>query len=86
MKIEFIEISKEEYSFTIDGDEIGTVEKSIDQFGIDNWTAIEYLEGLSHEGKTKKEASEFISQNIEKAKLEMDLYGVILESKLEGRY
>ena len=56
MKIEFIEISKEEYSFTIDGDEIGTVEKSIDQFGIDNWTAIEYLEGLSHEGKTKKEA------------------------------
>jgi hypothetical protein len=56
MKIEFKEVSKEEYSFTIDGDEIGTVERSIDQFGIDNWTAIEHLEGLSHEGKTKKEA------------------------------
>lgn len=68
MKIEFKQISKEEYSFTIDNDEIGTVEKSIDQFGIDNWTAIEHLEGLSHKGKTKKEAVKNLMIKIEQTK------------------
>lgn len=58
MKIEFKELTKTEYSFTIDGDDIGTVEKTIDRFGKDNWTAIDHLEGLSHEGTSKKDAVE----------------------------
>jgi hypothetical protein len=58
MKIIFKELTKTEYSFSIDGDEIGTVEKSIDKFGKNNWVAIDSMEGLAHGGHTKTDAVE----------------------------
>lgn len=47
---------------------------------------IESTLDIEFKGNTKKEASEFIGKYLEDAKLEQELEGVILESKLEGRY
>jgi hypothetical protein len=58
MRIEYEKINKEVYNFSIDGDEYGVLYKTIDQFGKNNWTAVDDLDGLSVEGSTKNEAVE----------------------------
>lgn len=56
MKIEFKKVEPKIFNFSVDNEDIGTVYKTISQFGLDNWTAIEDGEGLSCEGETKIEA------------------------------
>ena len=58
MRIEYEKINKEVYNFSIDGDEYGVLYKTIDEFGKNNWTAVDDLDGLSVEGSTKNEAVE----------------------------
>ena len=45
-------------SFSVDGDEIGVLYKTFDEFGKDNWTAVDDLDGLSVMGETKQKAVE----------------------------
>lgn len=58
MRIEYTEIDKESFSFSVDDEQMGVLYKTIDEYGKDNWTAVDDLDGLSIEGKTKKEAVE----------------------------
>jgi hypothetical protein len=56
MEIKFKLVDSKIFIFSVDDDEIGTVYKTIDRHGLNNWTAVEEGEGLCCEGKTKKEA------------------------------
>ena len=58
MRIEYGKIDKDTYDFFIDGDQIGVLYKTFDEFGKDNWTAVDDLDGLSVMGETKKKAVE----------------------------
>lgn len=58
LNIEYRITTPGHYRFFINGEEYGTVEKSIDIYGQNNWKAIDGLDGLVQEGTTKKEAIE----------------------------
>jgi hypothetical protein len=58
-----MKVDKNTYNFSIDGDEIGVLYKTIDEFGKDNWTAVDNLDGLSIPGKTKQDAVEGLYMN-----------------------
>lgn len=58
MRIEYTEITKKVFNFSVDGEEMGVLYKTIDEYGKDNWTAVDDLDGLSITGKTKIDAVE----------------------------
>ena len=73
MKIIFRKISNEEFDFIVDGDEIGTVEKTITEDFNDGWVAIDHLDGFACEGATKKEAVENLCLQMALNKAQEDL-------------
>ena len=58
MRIEYTKIDTKTYLFSVDGDGIGVLYRTFDEFGKDNWTAVDDLDGLSVMGETKKKAVE----------------------------
>lgn len=58
MRIEYTEITKKVFNFSVDGEEMGVLYKTFDEFGKDNWTAVDDLDGLSVIGETKQKAVE----------------------------
>jgi hypothetical protein len=58
MRIEYTKVNTKAYFFSVDGEEIGVLYKTFDEFGKDNWTAVDDLDGLSVAGETKKKAVE----------------------------
>jgi hypothetical protein len=79
MRIELKETDKNTFSFSVDGEEIGDLYKTIDEFGKDNWTAVDSLDGLSVTGETKLKAVENLciqkSLNEYAEDLSQDLFG-----------
>lgn len=63
MRIEYAKIDKNTYDFYIDGDQIGVLYKTLDEFGKDNWTAVDNLDGLTFAGVTKQDAVEGLHMN-----------------------
>lgn len=58
MRIEYGKIDKDTYDFFIDGDQIGVLYRTLDEFAKNNWTAVDNSDGLSVTGATKTEAVE----------------------------
>ena len=58
MRIEYTKIDTKTYLFSVDGDEIGVLYRTFDEFGKDNWTAVDDLDGLYVMGETKQKAVE----------------------------
>ena len=58
MRIEYTKIDTKTYLFSVDGDEIGVLYRTFDEYGKDNWTAVDDLDGLYVAGETKKKAVE----------------------------
>lgn len=58
MRIEYTKIDSKVYLFSVDGEEMGVLYKTFDEFGKDNWTAVDDLDGLSVMGETKQKAVE----------------------------
>jgi hypothetical protein len=58
MRIEYTKITKDVYTFAIEGEEYGVLYRTIDEFGKNNWIAVSDLDGLKITGQTKKKAVE----------------------------
>jgi len=58
LRIEYTKIDSKVYLFSVDGEEMGVLYKTFDEFGKDNWTAVDDLDGLSVMGETKQKAVE----------------------------
>ena len=58
MRIEYTKIDSKVYLFSVDGEEMGVLYKTFDEFGKGNWTAVDDLDGLSVMGETKQKAVE----------------------------
>jgi hypothetical protein len=79
MRIQFNKIDKNAFSFSVDGDEIGDIYRTIDEYGKDNWTAVDSLDGLSVTGETMLKAVEnlVIQKSLDEyqEELSQDLFG-----------
>ena len=74
MRIEYKKFDKETYLFSVDGDEIGVLYKTLDEFAKDNWTAVDNLDGLSVAGETKKKAVEGLCMDKEPRRSRTSIY------------
>lgn len=57
MKIDIKEVFENYFVFTINNEDVGTIETDVDEHDKDCWLATDYLDGITAQGKSRRAAA-----------------------------